>query len=75
MIMRSILLLNIVKNEAEATRIYENQKECLLLHRYGKIINWYEKGESINTQLTTKDFGEISFEEYDEDTISDLIYK
>jgi len=54
---------------------YDKQKEYLLLHRYGKIINWYEKGESINTQLTTKDFGEISFEEYDEDTISDLIYK
>ncbi len=54
---------------------YDKQKECLLLHRYGEIINWYEKGESTNTQLTTKDFGGISFEKYDDDTINDLIYK
>ena len=34
-------------------------------------------GESkpTNTQLTKKDFGEISFEEYDEDMIKELVYK
>ena len=61
--------------QVTSTFKYDKQKEYLLLHRYGKIINWYEKGESINTQLTTKDFGEISFEEYDEDMIKELVYK
>ena len=53
---------------------YDKQKKDIFLHRYGEIINWWES-KPTNTQLTKKDFGEISFEEYDEDVIKELVYK
>ena len=61
-------------SEKYITFKYDEQKKDIFLHRYGEIINWWES-KPTNTQLTKKDFGEISFEEYDEDMIKELVYK
>jgi len=61
-------------SEKYITFKYDEQKKDIFLHRYGEIINWWES-KPTNTQLTKKDFGEISFEEYDEDVIKELVYK
>ena len=74
----TIELFNQVLEKYDSTKYitfrYNKEKKGIFLHRYGEIIDWWES-ETTNTQLTKKDFGEIPFEEYDEDMIKELVYK
>ena len=61
-------------SEKYITFKYDEQKKDIFLHRYGEIIDWWGS-ETTNTQLTKKDFGEIPFEEYNDDMMKELVYK
>ena len=60
---------------AEKYITFKYSKNKIVLHRFGKITNWWDERKPFNAQLTQKDFGEILFEDYDPEKINEIIYK
>ena len=59
---------------AEKYITFKYSKNKIVLHRFGKITNWWDERKPFNAQLTQKDFGEILFEDYDPEKINEIIY-
>ena len=60
---------------AEKYITFKYSKNKIVLHRFGKITNWWDERKPFNAQLTQKDFGEILFEDYDPEKINEIIYE
>ena len=60
---------------AEKYITFKYSKNKIVLHRFGKITNWWDERKPSNVQATQKDFGEILFEDYDPEKINEIIYK
>ena len=59
---------------AEKYITFKYSKNKIVLHRFGKITNWWDERKPFNAQPTQKDFGEILFEDYDPEKINEIIY-
>ena len=59
---------------AEKYITFKYSKNKIVLHRFGKITNWWDERKPSNVQATQKDFGEILFEDYDPEKINEIIY-
>ena len=60
---------------AEKYITFKYSKNKIVLHRFGKITNWWDERKPSNVQATQKDFGEILFEDYDPEKINEIIYE
>ena len=60
---------------AEKYITFKYSKNKIVLHRFGKITNWWDERKPSNVQATQKDFGEILFEDYDPEKINKIIYE
>ena len=57
---------------AEKYITFKYSKNKIVLHRFGKITNWWDERKPFNAQLTQKDFGEILFEDYDTELLNQM---